>query len=109
MLNLLRTRTSSDLFRDRLTLRLNCLHDDGNVRVMLFDANHALEKVADYTKLPDGTWIVEVPALRLRASGPSPTDCKFRLFVEFDKKIAAWIFAVTQTGSSANSDLSPEI
>lgn len=28
---------------------------------MLFKANHALEKVADYTKLPDGTWDATVP------------------------------------------------
>jgi hypothetical protein len=88
---------------------LNCLFDDGNVPFMLFDANHALEKVADYTKLPDGTWVVEVRALRLRVSGPSPTACRFKLLAEFDKKLAAWILAVSQTGSSADSDFSPQI
>lgn len=65
---------------------------------MLFDANHALEKVADYTKLPDGTWTVEVRALNLRATGPTPTDCQFRLFMEFDKRLAAWILQIAKAG-----------
>jgi hypothetical protein len=71
-----------------VTLRLKWLRDDGNVRFMLFKANHALEKVADYTKLPDDTWVVEVRALRLRVSGPSPSECRFRLLAEFDERMA---------------------
>ena len=47
------------------------------IRHTLFEANHAREKVADYTKLADGTWAVEVRALKLRATAPTPTDRKF--------------------------------
>jgi hypothetical protein len=96
-------------FKDRITLRLNRLRDDGNLHGMLFKANHALEKVADYTKLPDGTWVVEVRQLKLRLTGPSPTDCRFRLLAEFDERVAKWIVAVTERGSSSKSQLAPKI
>jgi hypothetical protein len=76
---------------------------------MFFKAPRALEKVADYTKLPDGTWTAEVPALRLRVTGDSPTECRYRLLDELDARLAAWIVAVTEGGSSSNSELSPEI
>jgi len=76
---------------------------------MLFKANHALEKVADYTKLPDGTWIVEVPALRLRVTGDSPTDCRFRLLDEFDSRLAAWIVGVTEAEPPSESQVFPQI
>lgn len=92
-----------------ITIRLNQLRDDGNVRGMLFKANHALEKVADYTKLPDGTWVVEVRQLKLRVTGPSPTDCRFRLLAEFDDRLAKWIVAVTEGDSSSESQPSPKI
>jgi hypothetical protein len=62
---------------------------------MLFEANHALEKEADYTKLPDGTWEVEVRALKLRVTGPTPTDRRFRLLVGFDKRLAGWILGIS--------------
>jgi hypothetical protein len=51
---------------------------------MFFKANHAFEAVADYTKLPDGTWVVEVPTLKLRVIGRTPIECKHRLLDEFD-------------------------
>ena len=66
---------------------------------MFFDANHALKKVADYKQLPDGTWTAEVRALKLHVSGPTPTDCWFRLIAEFDKRVAAWIVQMTKSGS----------
>ena len=74
---------------------------------MLFKVNHALEKVADYTKLPDGTWVVEVPALRLRVTGDSPTECRYRLLDEFDSRLAAWIVGVTEAGPQSESQLIP--
>ncbi len=76
---------------------------------MLFEANHALEKVADYTKLPDGTWAVEVRALKLRVTGPTPTDCRFRLLAEFDKRLAAWILGIAAGNPPSQSQLSPEL
>jgi hypothetical protein len=66
---------------------------------MFFDANHELKKVADYKQLPDGTWTAEVRALKLHVSGPTPNDCWFRLFEEFDKRVAAWIVQMTKSGS----------
>jgi len=76
---------------------------------MLFEANHALEKVADYTKLPDGTWAVEVRVLKLRVTGPTPTDCRFRLLKEFDERLAAWILAIADGKPRSDSQLSPKI
>ena len=76
---------------------------------MLFDANHALEKIADYTKLPDGTWTVEVRALKLHVTGPTPTACKFRLLKEFDERIAAWILRIAQGQPPSPTEVSPEI
>jgi hypothetical protein len=76
---------------------------------MLFEANHALEKVADYTKLPDGTWAVEIRALKLRATGPTPTDCRFLLLKEFDERLAAWILGIAHGGLPAESQLSPKL
>ena len=76
---------------------------------MLFKANHALEKVADYTKLPDGTWVVEIRALQLRVSAPTPSACRFRLLAEFDERMAAWILTVAEGGSTGEPRPSPEI
>ena len=92
-----------------MTIRLNQFGDDGKLPVMFFKVNHALEAVADYTKLPDGTWVVEVRALRLRATGSSPTDCKYRLLDKFDERIAGWIVAVAEGASCDKSRLTPEI
>lgn len=63
---------------------------------MLYDTNRALEKVADYTKLSDGTWAVEVRALNLRATGTTPTECKIELVMQFDKRLAAWLLQVAK-------------
>jgi hypothetical protein len=70
---------------------------------MFFKANHALEAVADYTKLPDGTWTVEVPALKLRVIGRTPIECKHRLLDEFDLRLAEWIVGVTEGSEPAQS------
>ena len=74
---------------------------------MFFKANHALEAVADYTKLPDGTWAVEVPALKLRVIGRTPIECKHNLLDEFDVRLAEWIVR-RSTGSTAPSQISPD-
>jgi len=76
---------------------------------MLFEANRAIEEVADYTKLPDGTWAVEVRALKLRVTGSTPTDCRFLLLKEFDQRLAAWIIGIAHGGPPSDTQLSPKI
>lgn len=76
---------------------------------MFFKANHALEAVADYTKLPDGTWTVEVRALNLRVTGRTPIECKHRLLDEFDLRLAEWIVGLTEAQPPSRSRLSPKI
>lgn len=75
---------------------------------MFFKANHALEAVADYTKLPDGTWAVEVPALKLRVVGRTPIECKHRMLDEFGLRLAEWI-VLRSTGSPDASPIPPDI
>ncbi len=76
---------------------------------MFFKANRALEKVADYTKLSDGTWVVEVSALELRVTGSTPTECRFRLLDEFDERIATWVAGTSTGRAPSQSQLKPEI
>ena len=76
---------------------------------MFFAAYHALEKIADYSKLADGSWAVEIQALKLRVTGSTPTDCRFKLLAEFDDRLAALILDTAHERPADHSQLSPRI
>jgi hypothetical protein len=100
--------SSSDLFALGATMGLNRSCDDGIfLFIMLFNTARTLERLTDYTKLPDGTWAAEVRVLRLRVTGMTPTDCKHELLSELDARLAAWLASIAQGDSCSPAGLTP--
>jgi hypothetical protein len=78
---------------------LHRLRDDDIV--MFFTTSREIERLTEYTKLPDGTWVAELRAPRLRATGLSPNDCRHNLLNHFDALLAEWLTSAQHSLSVA--------
>ena len=66
---------------------------------MFFATSREIERLTEYTKLPDGTWAAELRAPRLRATGLSPNDCRHDLLTHFDALLVEWLTRAQQSPS----------
>lgn len=68
---------------------------------MLTKSSNMLDRVAEYTKQPDGSWHADLyRPIRVHAEGRSTGDCKWKILEGFDDALADWLERIQELPSA---------